>query len=213
VSPADPVGDGFVASLSRPGGNLTGFLFTEGAIAGKWLELLIEIAPRVKRAAIMYNPDTAPGGGSFYLPFFEAAARSLKLEQITMPVHNDSEIETGIVSLGREPGSGLVAMGDPFMLAHRAAVILAASRNNLPAISFNAVFPRDGGLLSYEPDLEDMFRRAASYVDRILRGAKPADLPVQAPVKFEVVLNIKAVKALGLAVPANMLARANEVIE
>lgn len=213
VSPADPVGDGFVASLPHPGGNLTGFIFTEGAIAGKWLELLTEIAPRIKRAVIMFNPETAPGRGSFYLPFFEAAARLLKLEPITSPLHSDAEIEAGLNSLGREPGGGLIAMGDPFMLAHRAPIILLAARNNVPAISFNAVFPRDGGLLSYGPDLGDMFRRAASYVDRILRGSKPAELPVQVTVKFEMVINIKTAEALGLVVPANLLALADEVIE
>jgi putative tryptophan/tyrosine transport system substrate-binding protein len=213
VSPADPVGDGFVASLPRPGGNLTGFIFTEGAIAGKWLELLVEIAPRIRWAAIMFNPDTAPGHGSFYLPFFEVTARSLKLEASTVPVHSDSDIETSINALGREPGAGLVAMGDPFMLAHRAAMILAAAQNNVPAISFNAVFARDGGLLSYGPDLGDMFHRAASYVDRILHGAKPAELPVQVPVKFELVINRKTAKALALDVPPDLLALANEVIE
>jgi putative tryptophan/tyrosine transport system substrate-binding protein len=213
VSPADPVGDGFVASLPHPGGNLTGFIFTEGAIAGKWLELLVEIAPRIRRAAIMFNPDTAPGHGSFYLPFFEATARSLKLEPITVPVHSDSDIKTNTGSLGRKPGGGLVAMGDPFMLAHRAPMISAAARNSVPAISFNAVFPRDGGLLSYGPDLGDMFHRAASYVDRILHGSKPAELPVQVPEKFELVINKKTAKALGLDVPTDLLAIANEVIE
>jgi putative tryptophan/tyrosine transport system substrate-binding protein len=213
VSPADPVGEGFIESLPRPGGNLTGFIFTEGGIAGKWLELLAEIAPSIKRVAIMFNPDTAPGRGSFYLPFFESAARLLKLERIVAPVHSDAEIDAAMNSLGRGPEVGLVAMGDPFMLAHRAPVISLAARSHVPMVGFNAVFAREGGLLSYGPDLGDMFRRAASYVDRILRGSKPAELPVQVPVKFEMVLNIKTAKVLSLVVPTNMLVLANEVIE
>ncbi len=210
---ADPVGLGFVASYAHPGGNLTGFMYADAAIVGKWLELLTETAPGVKRAAIMFNPDTAAGGGSFYLPSFQAAARSLKVEQITVPVHSDAEIETGITSLGREPGGGLVAMGDPFMLAHRAPTILAAARNKVPAVYFAPVFPRDGGLLSYGPDPGDMFRRAAPYVDRIPRGAKPAELPVQAPTKFELAINLKVAKALGLTFPPFLLDSADEVIE
>jgi putative tryptophan/tyrosine transport system substrate-binding protein len=210
---ADPVGLGFVASYAHPGGNLTGFMYADAAIVGKWLELLTETAPSVKRAAIMFNPDTAAGGGSFYLPAFEAAARALKVEPIAVPVHSDAEIETGITSLGREPGGGLVAMGDPFMLAHRAPTILAAARNKVPAVYFAAIFPRDGGLLSYGPDIGDMFRRAAPYVDRILRGAKPAELPVQAPTKFELAINLKAAKALGLTFPPFLLDSADVVIE
>ena len=181
---SDPVGAGFVAGLPRPGGNITGFIIMEASMAGKWLELLTEIAPGIKRAAIMFNPDTAPGGGSYYLPSFEAAARSLKVEPIAAPVHSDAEIETVITSLGREPGGGLVVMPDTFMIVHRAPIILLAARNNVPAVYSNRRFVRDGGLLSYGPDSVDIFRRSASYVDRILRGAKPADLPVQLPIKF-----------------------------
>ena len=213
VTVADPVGQGFVESLSRPGGNITGFIFTEGAIGGKWLELLTEIAPSVKRAAIMFNPDTAPGGGSYFLSSFEAAARSLKVEPITAPVHNDAEIETAITSLGREPGGGLVVIADIFLLVHRAPIILGAARNNLPAIYQVRAFARDGGLLSYGADAVDIFRRSASYVDRILRGAKPADLPVQVPIKFEMTLNAKTAKSLGLTTPPSLLLRADEVIE
>jgi putative tryptophan/tyrosine transport system substrate-binding protein len=210
---SDPVGDGFVAGLPRPGGNLTGFITEEAAIAGKRLELLTEIAPGVKRAAAMFNPDTAPGGGSYYLPAFEAAARSLKVTPIAAPIHSDAEIETVMTSLGREPGGGLVVNGDAFVLVHRAPIILLAARNNVPAVYQNSVFARDGGLLSYGPDQVDILRRSASYVDRILRGAKPADLPVQLPVKFEMALNAKTAKALGLAVPPSILLRADEVIE
>jgi putative tryptophan/tyrosine transport system substrate-binding protein len=209
----DPVGSGFVAGLPRPGGNITGFGDAEQAISGKWLELLMEIAPGIKRAAIMFNPDVAPGGGSYYMPAFEAAARSLKVEPIAAPVHNDAEIESVMTSLGREPNGGLVVIPDGFVLVHRAAIILLAARNNLPAVYWDNVFARDGGLLGYGPDRVDIFRRSASYVDRILRGAKPAELPVQLPTKFELVINLKTAKVLGLTVPPSILARADEVIE
>jgi putative ABC transport system substrate-binding protein len=213
VTVGDPVGDGYVASLPRPGGNLTGFIFAEAEIGGKWLELLTEIAPNVKRAAAMFNPDTAPHRGAYYLPSFEAAARSLKVEPITMPVHSRAEIEAGITSLGREPGGGFVAMGDPFILIDRKSTLLLATQNKVPAVYFHAVFPRDGGLLSYGPDNGDIFRRAAPYVDRVLRGANPAELPVQSPVKFELVINLKTAKALGLEAPWILQQRADEVIE
>jgi putative tryptophan/tyrosine transport system substrate-binding protein len=210
---SDPVGDGFVAGLPRPGGNITGFIALEAAMGGKWLQLLTEIAPGVKRVAIMFNPDTAPSGGSYQLPSFDAAARSLKVEPITAPVHSDAEIETVITSLGREPGGGLVFPSDGFTVVHRAQLILLAARNNVPAVYPVSAFARDGGLLSYGPDLVDISRRAATYVDRILRGAKPADLPVQVPTKFEMVLNAKTARALGLIVPQSILLRADEVIE
>jgi putative tryptophan/tyrosine transport system substrate-binding protein len=166
----DPVGSGFVASLPRPGGNMTGFMPQEMAMAGKWLELLTQIVPGVKRVAAMFNPDTAPGSGSYYLPSFEAAAKSLKVASIAAPVHSDADIETFITLLGRRPGTGLVVLGDSFLFAHREPVILLAAQNNVPAIYFNEEFVRDGGLLSYGPDYRDIFRRAAPYVDRILRG-------------------------------------------
>jgi putative tryptophan/tyrosine transport system substrate-binding protein len=210
---ADPVGDGFVAGLPRPGGNITGFIAQEAAIASKWLELLTQIAPGVKRAAILFNPDTAPYVQSYYLPVFEAAGRSLKVEPIAAPVRSDGEIETIITSLGRERGGGLVVPPDVFLAFHRAPIIMLAARNNVPAVYFQAFFVRDGGLLSYGPDYGDVFRRAAPYVDRILRGAKPAELPVQLPVKFEMALSLKTAKALGLTVPPSILVRADEVIE
>jgi len=169
---SDPVGAGFVASLSRPGGNLTGFINMEGALGGKWLEVLKEIAPDIKRAAIMFNPDTAPAGGSYYLPSFDAAARKLKVEPIAVRVRSVAEIETVITSLGREPGSSLVVMPDAFMEIHRGQIILFAARNNVPTVYSQSVFARDGGLLSYGADRVDIFRRSASYVDLILRGAK-----------------------------------------
>jgi putative ABC transport system substrate-binding protein len=211
---SDPVGVGFVASLPRPGGNLTGFIHMEASMGGKWLELLTEIAPGVKRATIMFNPGTAPYARSYYLPSFEAAARSFKVTPIVAPVHSEAEIETVITSLGREPGGGgLVVLPDTFSQVHRAAIILLAARNNVPAAYCDNSFAIDGGLFSYGPDQVDIFRRAAPYVDRILKGEKPADLPVQAPTKYVLALNLKTAKALGLDVPATLLARADEVIE
>jgi putative tryptophan/tyrosine transport system substrate-binding protein len=198
---SDPVGEGFVESLARPGSNITGFVFTESGMGGKWLELLKEIAPNVKRAAMIFNPDTAPGHGSFYLSSFEAL------------ISNDAEIKTAIASLGREPNSGLVVSGDTFLVAHRPSIILAAAQNKIPAVYFHAVFAREGGLFAYGPDNADLFRRAASYVDRVLRGANPNELPVQVPIKFEQAINLKTAKALDLTVPLTLQVAADEVIE
>ena len=208
---ADPVASGVVAALNRPSGNITGFTQLEASFVGKWLELLSEIAPGLKRAAIMFNPDTAPV--SAYIPSLETAARSLKVVAIIAPVHSDVEIETAIRDIGREPGGGLVVIPDIFTNVHRAPIISAAARNNVPAVSWQSEFARDGGLLSYGYDPVDGYRRAATYVDRILRGAKPAELPVQLPTKFEMIVNLKTAKALGLTVPPALLARADEVIE
>jgi putative ABC transport system substrate-binding protein len=207
----DPVVNGVVARLDRPGGNVTGFGFVEPSFAGNWIELLSEIAPGLKRAAIMFNPDT--NLVSTWMPSFETAARALKVVLIPAPVHSDAEIETAIMALGREPGGGLVALPDVFMQVHRAPVILAAAQNNVPAVCGDSVFARDGGLLSYGINTVDSYRRAATYVDRILRGEKPGDLPVQLPTKFEMVVNLKTAKALGLTVPQSILLRADEVIE
>jgi ABC-type uncharacterized transport system substrate-binding protein len=210
----DPVGDGFVAGLAQPGGNITGFLTSESAITGKMLELLIEIAPGLKRVAILFNPDTAPGGGAYYLSGFEVAAQSSKMEPITARARSDAEIETVVASLGKEPNSGLVVMPDFFMFNHVQPIILLAARNNVPTIyPWRFVVAKNGALLSYGPDLRDIVRRGAPYVDQIFRGAKPADLPVQVPVKFEMAVNVKTAKALGLVVPPSMLLRADEVIE
>jgi putative ABC transport system substrate-binding protein len=208
---SDPVASGIVARLDRPSGNITGFANYEATLGGKWLELLSEIAPGLTRAAIMFNPDTTPA--SIFMPSFETAARSLKIEPIIAPVHSDVEIETAIIALGREPGGGLVVMPDIFTTVHRGPIILAAARNNVPAVYTQSDFARDGGLLSYGTDLVDLWRRAATYVDRILHGTKPGDLPVQFPTKFEMVLNLKTAKALGLAVPPSIMLRADEVIE
>jgi len=210
---ADPVGDGLITALPRPGGNITGFISIESTMGGKLPELLTQIAPAIKRIAIMFNPDTAAGGGSYFLPPFEAAARSLGLESVKAPVRNDAEIESVITSLGGEPRGGLVITPDGFMVVHRARTISLTARYKIPAVYFAAVFARDGGLLSYGPDRLDIFHRAASYVDRILRGEKPAELPVQLPVKYEMVLNTNTAKALDLAVPQSIILRADEVIE
>jgi putative ABC transport system substrate-binding protein len=211
VNGPDPVASGIVARLDRPSGNITGFANLEASLGGKWLELLSEIAPGLKRAAIMFNPDTAPAPA--YMPSLEMAARSLKLVPIIAPVHDEAEIETAIIGLGREPGGGLVVMPDAFTIVHRAPIILAAARNKVPAVYALSESVKDGGLLSYGVDQVDTWRRAAPYVDRILRGEKPADLPVQFPVKFEMVVNLKTAKALGLAVPPSIMLRADEVIE
>jgi putative ABC transport system substrate-binding protein len=207
----DPVAQRIVASLNRPGGNATGFAGYEASVGGKWLELLHEIAPGLKRAATIFNPDTAPV--SAHMPSLEAAARSLKVQSIIAPVHSDAEIEAAIIALGREPGGGLVVIPDTFMAVHRAPIISAAAKNNVPAVYSASAFAREGGLLSYGVDRVDTFRRAATYVDRILRGAKPGDLPVQQPTKFELVINLKTAKALGLTIPETLLATADEVIQ
>jgi putative ABC transport system substrate-binding protein len=179
----DSVANGIVTQLARPSGNTTGFAILEASLAGKWLELLSEIAPGLRRAAIMFDRDTRPGDRIFG-PSLVTAARSLKVVPIPAPVHSDVEIEAAIMALGREPGGGLVVIPDLFTYVHRASIILAAARNNVPAVYYLSDFARDGGLLAYGNDLTDTFRRAASYVDRILRGAKPAELPVQLPDKI-----------------------------
>jgi putative ABC transport system substrate-binding protein len=212
ASVTDPVASGLVTRLDRPSGNITGFATFEASLGGKWLELLTEIAPGRKRAAIMFNPDINPVSVDF-MPSFETAARSLKVEAITAPVHDEVEIETAIIALGREPGGGLIFTLDLFVFKHRASIISAATRNNVPAVYAQSEFVKDGGLLSYGVDQVDTYRRAATYIDRILRGAKPADLPVQFPTKFEMAVNLKTAKALGLAVPQSILLGADEVIE
>jgi putative ABC transport system substrate-binding protein len=212
VNVTDPVATGIVERLDRPSGNITGFVDFEATLGGKWLELLSEIAPGLKRAAIMFNPDTAPYA-SAYVPSLEAAARSLKVALIIAPIHSDEEIEAAIIALGREPGAGLVVMPSPFMTAHRTQIISAAARSNVPAVYYLSAYARVGGLLSYGVDPIDNWRRAHTYVDRILRGEKPGDLPVQLPTKFEMAVNLKTAKALGLTVPQSILLRADEVIE
>jgi len=209
---ADPVGSGLVASLSRPGGNATGFMLFEGSLAGKWLELLKEIAPRVSRVAAVFNPATATFA-EYYLSHVKAAAASFGVEVIAAPVHDTSELESVVATRAREPNSGLIVMPDAFLVAHREEVISLAARYRLPAIYFYRVFTEIGGLISYGNVSVDNYRRSATYVDRVLHGAKPSELPVQAPVNFELVVNLKTAKALGLDVPPLLQQRADEVIE
>jgi putative ABC transport system substrate-binding protein len=211
ASMGDPVALSVVAQLDRPSGNITGFANLEASLGAKWLELLAEIAPGLTRVAVMFNPDTAPA--SAYMSSLEAAASSLKVVPMMAPVQSDVEIEAAIIALGRKPGGGLIVISEVFTLAHRMPIILAAARNNVPAIYWQSVFAREGGLLSYGIDQVDNFRRAALYVDRILHGTKPAELPVQLPTKFEMVVNLKTAKALGLTVPQSILLRSDEVIE
>jgi putative ABC transport system substrate-binding protein len=209
---ADPIGSGFVANFARPGGNVTGFIFTEPTMAGKWLELLKEIAPRIARVAMLFNPTSATYA-EYWLKPFKAAATSFAVEAVTAPVRDRSELESVIAAQAREPNGGLIAMPDSFMDAHRVEITSLAARYRLPAIYPFRFFAEVGGLLSYGVDRTDNFRRAATYVDRILKGEKPAELPVQAPIKFELVINLKTAKAIGLDVPLHLQQLADEVIE
>ena len=210
---ADPIGSRFIANLSHPGGNITGFSMIEASMASKSLELLREVAPGIKRVAIMFNPDTAPFVNSMVMPVFETAAKSFNIAPIAAPVHSDAEIETVITSLSREPGGALFGGPDTFITNHRATIISLAARNRLPAVYGPTVFARDGGFVSYGADFQDNFRRSALYVDKILRGAKPSELPVQMPMKYLLIINLKTAHALGLTVPQTLLALADEVIE
>jgi ABC-type uncharacterized transport system substrate-binding protein len=209
---ADPVGSGFVASLPRPGGNATGFTPIVGSLGGKWVELLKEIAPRVVRVTLLFNPPTAPFVEGYLNPFKTAAA-SVGAEAIVAPVNDMSGVESFVTTEAREPSSGLVVIPDAFTVSHRAEITALAARYHVPAVYWSRSFAEVGGLISYGPYIVDEYRRAASYADRILKGSKPSELPVQAPVKFELVINLKTAKALGLDVPPSLLARADEVIE
>ncbi|MGY8685484.1 ABC transporter substrate-binding protein [Bradyrhizobium sp. UFLA05-153] len=209
---ADPVGSGFVASLPRPGGNVTGFTVMEATTAGKWLELLKEIERRLDRAAFLFNPATAPFA-EYYLNPFKTAAASLGMEAIPAPVHDGSELDSVIAAQVRGPSTGLIVMPDGFLNEHRAELVLLAARYRVPAIYPWRFFPELGGLMSYGSEQRDLFRLAATYVHRILKGEKPADLPVQAPTKYELVINLKTAKVLGLTVSPVLLAQADELIE
>jgi putative tryptophan/tyrosine transport system substrate-binding protein len=209
---ADPVGSGFVASLPRPGGNATGFTPIVNSLGGKWVELLKEIAPRITRVALLFNPPTATFIEGYLKPFKTAAA-SVGAEAIVAPVNDMPGLESLIEAEARETSSGLVVIPDAFTVKHRAEIIALAARHHIPAVYWSRSFTEIGGLISYGPFIVDEYRRAASYADRILRGAKPSELPVQAPVKFDLVVNLKTAKALGLDVPPALLAAADEVIE
>ena len=209
---ADPVGSGFVKSLPRPGGNATGFTIMEPTIAGKWVELLKELSPQVTRAALMFNPATTPYADVYVKPF-KAAASSLGLDATSAIVHDVSELETVIASQAREPNSGLVVMPDGFVNVHRAQLISLTAHYRLPAVYPWRFFAEEGGLLSYGSEMRDEFRTAASYADRILKGEKPTDLPVQAPTKYELILNMSTAKALGLNVSQQFQQLADKIIE
>jgi len=211
VSVIDPVGAGFVASLAQPGGNATGFTIYEYGMSGKWLELLKEIAPRVTRVAVLRDPAVASGIGQFGA--VQAVAPSLGVELSPVDVRDAGEIERAVTAFARGSNGGLIVTGTALAFVHRDLIISLASRHRLPTVYWNRRFVPVGGLISYGPDTIDPFRRAAGYVDRILKGEKPADLPVQAPTKYELVINVKTAKALGLDVPETVLARADEVIE
>ena len=207
---ADPIGSGFAASLARPGRNITGFTYVEPTMGGKWVELLKEIAPRTAHVALLFNPETAP---KFYMPSLQAAASSFAVEASIAPVHARDEIAGVIAAQARNPGGGLIVMPDVFNDANREAIIALAANSGVPAIYHRPVFAESGGLIAYGADLTEQFRQAAGYIDRILKGTNPGDLPIQRPTKFELVINLKTAKILGLDVPLHLQQRADEVIE
>jgi ABC-type uncharacterized transport system substrate-binding protein len=209
---SEPVGQRFVASLARPGGNITGFTNLEPTVAAKWVELLKEIAPKTNRITVIFNPDSSPFAMLFYRAA-EAACQKLEMQTILASVHDAAGIEASLMAAGREPGGGVIIPPDPFMSARFKLIVDMATRYNVPAIFQFRFFTAEGGLLSYGIDLPDLYLRSASYANRILRGEKPADLPVQQPTKFQLVINLKSAKALGLTVPSALLATADEVIE
>ncbi|HZL62065.1 MAG TPA: ABC transporter substrate-binding protein [Pseudolabrys sp.] len=209
---SDPVGSGFVESLARPGGNITGFINIESSIGGKWLELLKEIVPKIKHAGLLFNPDTAPYV-EYYLAPIKVAAASLGIEALAVPVRSLSEIEPALLKLTGDAAGGVVVMPDAFTGANRRQIISQAERHKVPAMYPYRYMAQEGGLISYGIDTNDLYRRAALYVDRLLKGAKPAELPVQQPTKFELAINVKTAKTLGLTVPPILLASADEVIE
>jgi putative ABC transport system substrate-binding protein len=211
VTVSDPVGSGLAASVVHPGGNVTGFTYVESTVGGKWVELLKELVPRTLRVALLFNPATAPPL-KFYLPSIQAAATSLAIQTSTAPVHARDEIETVVAAQARGPGGGLIVMPDIFNAAHHELIIALAARYGVPAI-FGNDFAESGGLIFYGADFAETFRLGAGYIDRVLKGANPGDLPIQLPQKFTLSLNLRTAKALGLTVPGSLLARADEVIE
>jgi putative ABC transport system substrate-binding protein len=208
---ADPVGSGFVDSLARPGGNVTGFIQFEYSLSGKWLELLKQIAPGVTRVAVLRDPAIPAGVGQFAI--IQSVAPSVGVDVSSINMRDASEIERGVTAFARSPNSGLILTASALAIVHRTLIIALAARHKLPAVYYRRYFATSGGLISYGYDVVQQYRGAASYVDRILKGEKPADMPVQAPTKYELVINLKTAKALGLEIPAALLARADEVIE
>jgi putative ABC transport system substrate-binding protein len=213
VRVSDPVADGFVRSLANPGGNITGFTNLASSLAGKWLQLLKEIAPAIARVTIIFNPATAPSGGMEFLRFAEAAAPSVGVQLSVAPVHDSAEIERVIAAVAREPNGGLINLPDVFLVVHRELILDLTARYRVPTIYQYRYFASSGGLISYGPDVIDQYMRAAQYIDRILKGTKPADLPVQTPTRYELVINLKTAKTLGLDVPLQLQQLADEVIE
>jgi putative tryptophan/tyrosine transport system substrate-binding protein len=211
VQVADPVGAGFVDSLAKPGGNATGFVLFEYGISGKWLEMLKDITPAMRRAAVIRDPALSAGTGQFGA--IQSVAPSVGVEVSPLNVRDAGEIERAVVAFARSSDGGLIVTASALSVVHRDLIIALAARHRLPAIYYRRIFATAGGLISYGPDVTDQNRRAAGYVDRILKGEKPADLPVQAPTKYELVINLKTAKALGLEIPPILLARADEVIE
>ena len=210
VAVVDPVGSGFVQSFARPGGNVTGFQYFEFTMVGKWLQLLREIAPQVQKIGFIYNPTTIPLG---FLRNLETIIPSFSVQTVQVTVHDPAEIEPSIAALAHEPDAALAVLPDQFMISNRAQIIASTAKHALPAVYTTGLWTKSGGLISYGPDPPDQFYQAASYVDRILKGEKPADLPVQAATKYELVINLKTAKTLGLTVPPALLDRADEVIE
>jgi putative ABC transport system substrate-binding protein len=210
---SDPVGSGFVETLARPGGNATGFTNFLPTMAAKWLEVLKEIAPQVQRAVLLFNPETAPYVAQYYQPQFEAAAPAFSVRAHAAVVRHATEIESAISEIASKRESGLVLPPDNFSYVHRDLIVALAAKHRLPVVYPFRFMVREGGLVSYGVDLGETFPRAAEYIDRILKGERPTDLPVQAPTKFELVINLKTAKALGLEIPPTLLARADEVIE
>jgi ABC-type uncharacterized transport system substrate-binding protein len=207
----DPVGGGYVASLARPGGNATGFMLYEYSVSGKWLELLKQIAPGVTRAVVLRDPAATAGIGQFAA--IQAVAPPFGVELSPVDVRDGGEIERAVTTFARKPNGGLIVTGSPSQAVHRKLIVTLAAQHRLPAVYPFRYMATDGGLIAYGPEMIDQYRRAAGYVDRILKGEKPADLPVQAPTKYELVINLKNARALGLDVPPTLLARADEVIE
>jgi putative ABC transport system substrate-binding protein len=213
VNVSDPVGAGFAASIARPGGNITGFTNVQQSLGGKWVELLKELDPRISRIGVLFSPTTSPGRGMFYRRLIEDAARSIAVETIAAPVEGAAEIETAVATFAQASGLGLIVQPDVTTTDHRTLILRLATQYRLPAVYPFRFFVAEGGLASYGINVVDLYRRAAGYVDRILKSEKPADLPVQAPVKFELAINLKTATALGLTVPDKLLAIADEVIE
>jgi putative ABC transport system substrate-binding protein len=213
VLAADPVGSGLVASLSRPGGNVTGFTNFVPSLGGKWVELLKEVSPRIKRVALLFNPEVAAGGGSFYSRPVQAAASTLAVESTLAVARDATAIEDALATVSRDAESGLIVMPDLFTTNHRELIIRLAAEHRLPAIYPFRYFAAEGGLMSYGIDIADLFRRAAAYADKVLRGVEPSQLPVQQPEKFEFVINLKTARALDLTVPRILLARADMLID